>query len=217
MAASPSRSGSSAPSKKKPLHTKWCLSSTVPSALPWRGSRAGTTKSGRTRRWGMRRQTKSFIDAVPLTVAGASRRDPGTRPRAPLRRHGCQPEPRLELDSIWWPRPSEARGTWRRSRFDVETDCCGSAAFAGRGDVCLASERSIEWCASGISETSNPRPKALSASRSDLVLRARMPLFSVGECRWTTTAGHEPVQFIQHELRERVAVSLVGPLLLKGQ
>jgi len=50
MAASPSRSASSAPSKKKPLHTKWCLSSTAVSAPPWRGSRAGTTKSGRTRR-----------------------------------------------------------------------------------------------------------------------------------------------------------------------
>jgi hypothetical protein len=45
----------------------------------------------------------------------------------------------LELDSIWWPRPSEARSTWRRSRFDVETDCCGSGAFAGKDDVCLAS------------------------------------------------------------------------------
>ena len=37
--------------------------------------------------------------------------------------------------------------------------------------------------------TSHPRPKVFSASRSDLVLRARMSLFSVGECRWTTTPG----------------------------
>jgi len=50
-----------------------------------------------------------------------------------------------------------------------------------------ASERSIEWLASGISESSLPRPKAFSASRSDLVLRPQMSLFSVGECRWTVT------------------------------
>jgi hypothetical protein len=58
---------------------------------------------------------------------------------------------------------------------------------ASKGDVCLASERSIKWRASGISETSNPRPVAFSASRFDLELRAQMSLFSVGECRWTIT------------------------------
>jgi hypothetical protein len=135
--------------------------------------------------------TRSFIDAVPPTAAGASSRGPDIRPTAPVRRHGCQLDPRLELDSSWWPRPSEARGTWRRSRSGGPTERCGSGAFAGRSDVCLASERSIEWRASGISETSNPRPKAFSASRSDLVLRAQMSLFSVGECRWTTTPGLE--------------------------
>jgi hypothetical protein len=92
----------------------------------------------------MRRQTKSFINVVPLTVAGASSRGPGTRPRVPVRRHGCQLDPRLEFDSIWWPRPSEARGIWRRSRSGGQTERCGSGAFAGKGDVCLASERSIE-------------------------------------------------------------------------
>jgi len=69
----------------------------------------------------------------------------------------------------------------------------GSGAFAGRDDVCLASERSIEWRASGISETSNPRPKAFSASRFDLELRAQMSLISVGECRWTTTPSPFPL------------------------
>jgi hypothetical protein len=65
------------------------------------------------------------------------------------------------------------------------------AHSADRGDVCLASERSIKWRASGISETSNPRPKAFSASRFDLVLPAQMSLFSVGEYRWTRTGiGH---------------------------
>jgi hypothetical protein len=52
----------------------------------------------------------------------------------------------------------------------------------------MASEKCIEWGASGISETAHPRPKAFLASRSDLVLRAQMSLFSVGESRWTTTA-----------------------------
>jgi hypothetical protein len=92
----------------------------------------------------MRRQTRSFIDTVQPTVAGVSSRDPDIRPTAPVRSHGCQLEPRLELDSIWWPRPSEARGTWRRSRSGGQTERCGSGAFAGKGDVCLASERSIE-------------------------------------------------------------------------
>jgi hypothetical protein len=78
----------------------------------------------------------------------------------------------------------------------VETDCCGSGAFSGKDDVCLASERSIEWRASGISESSKPRPKAFSASRFDLELRAQMSLFSVGECRWTTTAVDDPGQKI---------------------
>jgi hypothetical protein len=53
----------------------------------------------------------------------------------------------------------------------------------------MASEKCIEWGASGISETAHPRPKAFLASRSDLVLRAQMSLFSVGESRWTTTPG----------------------------
>jgi hypothetical protein len=47
-------------------------------------------------------------------------------------------------NSIWWPRPSEARDTWHRSRSSGQTERCDSGAFAGRGDVCLASERSIE-------------------------------------------------------------------------
>jgi len=58
-----------------------------------------------------------------------------------------------------------------------------SGAFSGKGDVCLASERNIKWRASGISKTSNPRPKAFSASRFDLELRAQMSCSSVGEYR----------------------------------
>jgi len=141
-----------------------------------------------TRRWGMRRPTRSSSTPSrqpPQALRARSR----YRPTAPVRRHACQLDPRLELDSSWWPRPSEARGTWRRSRSGGPTERCGSGAVAGRGDVCLASERSIEWRASGISETSNPGPKAFSASRSDLVLRAQMSLLSIGECRWTTTPG----------------------------
>jgi hypothetical protein len=97
------------------------------------------TRSGRVPLSPTRRPTRSFIDAVP--------------PTAPVRRHGCQLDPRLELDSIWWPRPFEARGTWRRSRSGGQTERCRSGAFAGRRDVCLVSERSIEWRTSGQGRT----------------------------------------------------------------
>jgi hypothetical protein len=40
---------------------------------------------------------------------------------------------------------------------------------------------------SGISKKTNPRPETSSARRFDLVLRVQISLFSVGECRWTTT------------------------------
>ena len=44
--------------------------------------------------------------------AGALSRGRGTRPRVPVRHHGRRPGPRLEHDSISWPRRSGARGTW---------------------------------------------------------------------------------------------------------
>src|ERR1019366_1477629 len=77
-----------------------------------------------------------------------------------------------------------------RSKSGGQTERCGSGAFSGKGDVCLASEKSIKRRASGISETSNPRPKAFSASRFDLELRGQMSLFFIGDCRWNATWGY---------------------------
>src|SRR5664279_2585195 len=85
------------------------------------------------------------------------------------------------------PFPASAGRTANASRaLTVDTPFPASAGMnrrhrraKGEGDVCLASERSIEWRAADISETSNPRPKAFSASRSDLVLRAQRRCFSL--------------------------------------
>jgi hypothetical protein len=107
---------------------------------------------------------------------------------------GAQRTGKIFLSPSTWARLIRERG-WLRPRHGsirpnprkvfVRPNQLG--AFSGKGDVCLASERSIEWRASGISETSNPRPKAFSASRFDVELRTQMSPLSVGECRWTTT------------------------------
>jgi hypothetical protein len=133
MAASPSRSGSFAPSSKKGSRTSSSLSTTVPSAPPWRGSRTGATTSDRTRVWAVRRRRRFFMDDVPPTAAGASSRGRGTRQRAPVRRHGRRPGSRLERDWTLWPRLSGARGTWRRSRSDGASDWRGSEIAAAPG------------------------------------------------------------------------------------
>jgi hypothetical protein len=39
----------------------------------------------------------------------------------------------------------------------------------------------------------------------------------VGKTPPQNSAGHEPVQLIQHELRQRPAVGRIGPMLLEGQ
>jgi hypothetical protein len=169
------------------LRTSSSLSTTAPSAPPWRGSRTGTTRSGRTRLWAARHRMRSSIDDDLSTAAGASSRGPGTQRRASVRRHGRRPGPRLERDSTSWPRRSEARAIWRRSRSDGATDWCGTDTVAAQGDVCLTSQRSVEWRASGIAETSKARPQVFSASRSGLEPRAQTWLPSAGDCRWTTT------------------------------
>src|ERR1019366_10561456 len=97
------------------------------------------------------------------------------------------------------------------------TERCGSGASAGQGDVCLASERSIEWRASGTSETSNPRPKAFSASRFDLELGAQISLFSVGECRWTTTPCCVGGQLIRKQLAPTNHNSATGKVVRRSR
>jgi hypothetical protein len=74
------------------------------------------------------------------TAAVASSRGPGTQRRAPVRRHGRRPGPRLERDSTSWPRRSEVRGTWRTSKFDGPTDWCDGHTEAAQGEVCLTSQ-----------------------------------------------------------------------------
>ena len=113
----------------------------MPSAPFWRGSRTGTTRSDRTRPWAVRRRTRSLMDDVTPTAAGALSRGRGTRRRAPGRHHGRRPGPRLERDWTSWPRRSGARGTWRKSRSDGTTDWCPSDTVFAQGDVCLTSYR----------------------------------------------------------------------------
>ena len=56
----------------------------------------------------------------------------------------------------------------------------------GIGLGCPGGTRSIFGHPSlGGAPVGSHRPQVASASRSDLVLRAHMSLFSVGECRWT--------------------------------
>ena len=152
----------------------------------------------------MVRPHSSLADATPDEVfhrrrPANRRRRFESRPRYPAN-GGCA-APRVPARCQDW-RSTRDRGHVlpRRAALGAGRDSADKlsdmavAHSADRGDVCLASERSIKWRASGISETSNPRPKAFSASRFDLVLPAQMSLFSVGEYRWTRTpGGKDPV------------------------
>jgi hypothetical protein len=173
MAASPWRSGSSAPSRKRGLRTISSLSATRPSAHLWRGSRTGTTRSGRTLLGAGRRRTRSFMDDVPPTAAGALSRGRGTRRMAPVQRHGRRPGPRLEHDTNSWPLRSGGRGTWRRSRSDGETDWfIGDTVFA-QGDVCLTSPKERRMACFRSLESPKRLPDAFSAIRSVLESRGQ--------------------------------------------
>jgi hypothetical protein len=151
------------------LRTSSSLSTTVPSAPPWGAPRGLVQRSPAALLYGRRDAGRGLSWTTSREPPQpASSRGPGTRRRAPVRRHGRRPGPRLERDSTSWPRRSEARGTWRRSRSDGPTDWCSSDAVAAQGDFCVAWPRSVEWRASGVAGTSGQRPDALSASRSTL-------------------------------------------------
>jgi hypothetical protein len=68
--------------------------------------------------------------------------EPSARYRAkgPVRHHGRRRGPRLERDWTLWPRPSGARGTWRKSRSDGASDRCPSDPVFALGDVRLMSK-----------------------------------------------------------------------------
>jgi hypothetical protein len=139
-------------------------------------------------------QPTSRPDRSPVRRPGGGspsargRRWSSWRGPCPARRLG----PGVARDSTSWPRPSEARAIWRRSRSDEATDGCGTDTVAAQGDACLISQGSVEWRGFGMAEPAKARPQAFSASRSGLEPRGRTWLSSAGDCRWTATPVRKP-------------------------